>query len=758
EVEDTARSIIALCRDKGYRYRDIAVVSRAVENYEKAIEAVFKQYGIPHFLDRKKDIMSNPMVIFILSALEIIKSNWSYQPVFRYIKTGLTCLTRDEADLLENYVLSNGIRGGRWTRPEQWSFKPERSFPGENDEERSGKEAEYLEKINAYRAAVATPLANFHNALKASKKAEDACTALYDLLVANGLLQKVEELSEGFASAGNIAMANEYRQVWEAVMELLDQLVEVAGDLPVDVAGFTALLEAGLGEYGIGLVPASLDQVLVGSVERSKSHEIKALFVIGANDGVFPAAASEEGILSDDERNRLAAAGIELAKDSKSKAYEERLLVYTTLSTPSEELRVSWTASDMESRAMRPSRIISDLKRILPGIDVRSNIAGSRLAIDERELIAAPAPAFNELVAAVRRQQDGKTVNGREADPDVVHKEGNSERQDGTPEYRSEKLWAAAYKWFSGSDDWKAHTARIFSGLGQTGGISPVMRDKALKLYGNPMFSSVSRLETYSACPFSYFVQYGLKAQERNIFSWKPVDVGTFMHAVLEEFSAVLETEGVSWRDLDREWCEKRISMIVDALLEKMTGTVFTSSKRYLWLTSRLKNIITRAALLTAEHFKRSCFEPVSYEADFREGGRFPPITICLPSGETMRLTGRIDRIDKYEDGENTYLRIVDYKSGNKALKLADVYYGLQLQLLTYMDAVLGEMDTGGVLSNGALACGEMDTGGVLANGAPSGGEMDTGSVLPGGVLYFRLDDPIISGDRTLNEADIETA
>ncbi len=693
EVEDAAREIIALCRDRNYRYRDIAVTSRNMEGYEKVVRTVFHEHGIPFFIDNKKDIMSNPVVIFILSALEIIKSNWSYEPVFRYLKTGLTGLGREQTDMLENYVLANGIRGSRWDRPEAWDFRPDCGFSGSDAAER---EAEYLERINSCRMIVAEPLMNFHAAMKASRKPEDVCAALYDLMVSNGIKDKIEMLAEGFTTAGEISKANEYRQVWEAVMELLDQLVEVSENCPMDAGSFGKLLESGLEEYSVGLVPASLDQVLVGSVERSKSHEIKALFVLGLNDGVFPAAAMEEGILSDTERNRLSGAGMELAKDSRSRAYEERLLVYTTLTTSSDYLRLSWPAADMDGKAMRPSRIVSDIKRIFPDIMVRSNISGNAEGFNDKELIAAALPAFNGLIAAARKRHDGE-----QTDP----------------------VWEKVFSWFNGHEPWKGQTDRILSGLGHTGGISPVAREKAQKLYGNPLYSSVSRLETYSACPFSYFVQYGLKAGERSIFSWKPVDVGTFMHNVMEEFSKMLAAEGVSWRELERDWCYGKVSDIVDGMLDGMAGSVFNSSKRYTWLTSRLKNVITRSVMLTAEHFKRSNFDPYRYEADFREDGKFPPITIELPSGETMRLTGRIDRIDKYSDEEGTYLRIVDYKSGNKALKLVDVYYGLQLQLLTYMDAVLGEGDSG---------------------------------LLPGGVLYFRLDDPVIRGERTLTEEDIE--
>jgi len=698
EIEETAKKIIELTREKNYRFRDIAVVGRNIGEYEKIIKVVFRDYRIPFFMDIKRDIMNNPVVIFILSALEILDSNWTYESVFRYIKTGLTPLKREEADMLENYVLANGIRGGRWTQAEPWDFKPDIEFSDDSELTKEEKEKQYIENINLLRNTVAAPLKKFHTSARASKKSADICAAFYEFLEDNGLKGKIESIIANYETADEKETADEYRQAWEAVMALLDQVVEVFGNEPLDIATFKNLLEAGLPEYNIGLAPASVDQVLVGNVERSKNHEIKALFVLGVTDGVFPAAVTDDGILNDSDRNRLLNLGVELARDSKSKVFEERLLVYKTLTTPSEYLRLSWPASDMEGKARRPSRIISDLKRMFPGLKIIGNITGSADETDDAELIVSPLPAFNELVSVIRKLKEGKEVS---------------------------KLWSQVYKWFNEQEYWNRHLKRIFSGMENAFAVKELSPARARNLFGRQIYSSVSRLESYSACPFSYFVEYGLKARERSIFTWKPVDTGTFMHNVLEKFSGILTDKKISWRDIDKDWCCATVSEIIDEMLNEMKGSIFKSTRRYEWLTEKLKKAVIRAILLISEHFNRSEFEPYKYEADFGEKGAYPPITVELPDGGKMLLTGRIDRIDKLSSAEGDYLRIIDYKSGKKDLRLMDVYYGLQLQLLVYLSAVM---------------------------------EAEGENVLPGGVLYFTLEDPLVRGKRSFTEEDIEKA
>ncbi|HWQ71118.1 MAG TPA: helicase-exonuclease AddAB subunit AddB [Desulfitobacteriaceae bacterium] len=698
EIEAAARDIVRLCRDKGLRYRDIAVVVRNLADYQRQIEVIFADYEIPCFIDQKVEISNHPLVRLLLSMMDIFIENWSYEAVFRYLKTGLTGIEQGSIDQLENYVLACGIRGSRWTNGQDWTMSPG-FIPEEKDREAPGKG---LEEINRIKAAVCGPLLNFRRQTKGRRKAAEFCSALYDFLCELGVSASIEALIERFKNSGQLSLASEASQVWNIVMEVFDQTVEVMGKETFGLERFANILKIGLGEYKLGLIPAALDQVLVGSVDRSRSPEVKALYILGTNDGVFPAAAAEEGILSDLERAALNKAGLELAGDTRSKIFDEQYQVYRALTTGGSFLRLSWPIADHEGRTLRPSLLIARLRKLFPAITETSNILKPESAQAELELVSGKAPAFREMVAAFRRKAGGRDLR---------------------------PLWPEVYRWFAGREDWQLRCESVRAAFRYKNLSLPVSKTKITALYGDPAYSSVSRLEQFSSCPFAYFVRYGLGAKDRKIYRLNAPDVGTFMHAVLERFSAEVVRQNLSWRKLAREWSDSKVGEIIQEMLEKMQGSGLAASKRYTALTLRLKRVIARAVWLIAEHIRRSSFEPLGYELDFGDGGQLPPIIIELESGEKVRLTGRIDRVDASRTAEGTYLRIIDYKSGAKDFKLSDVFYGLQLQLLTYLDA-LGQN------------CG-LDV---------------TPPVLPGGILYFRLDDPMVKEQGKIREEEIELA
>ncbi|MGI6684081.1 MAG: helicase-exonuclease AddAB subunit AddB [Bacillota bacterium] len=712
EIEAVARDIIRLCRDQGMRYRDIALVVGNLSDYEQLIRVIFEEYEIPYFIDRKKDIINHPLVRMILSMLDIFIDNWSYEDVFSYLKTGFTNVDRKSIDILENYVLACGIRGSRWTNGQEWqmstSFLPE--------ERASEQEKKKLQEINRIRVETAEPLLNFRRKTKGRKTAREICTALYDFLCQIEVPERLDSLVDGFRKKGELSLANEYSQVWNIVMEVFDQTVEVMGEETFGLERFSHILKTGLEEYQVGMIPASLDQVLVGSVERSKSHEIKALYILGANDGVFPQAGMEEGILLDREREALNQVGVELASDTRTKAFDEQYLIYRALTIPKKYLCISWPIADQEGRALRSSMIISRLRKLFPRIketsDILGNFKSNTEAIDLNS-ITVKSSTFKQMISALRQKADGKEISN---------------------------LWPVVYQWFSRQEAWREKCLALKDGFLYRNLAEPVSKDKIPVLYGEPMYSSVSRLEKYTACPFAYYIQYGLGARERKIYRLTPPDVGTFMHQVIERFSRLMGEGEHSWRTIDREWCAGQVSLIIDEMLEKMHGGGLAGSKRYQALAVRMKRVMSRAVWLIAEHIRRSSFEPLGYEMDFSDEGKFPPIVIQLDDGEMVKLTGRIDRVDALRTEEGTYLRIVDYKSGNKDFKLSDLYYGLEIQLITYLDAIVNKG-----ASQGDVSSQDFSHSPNLPN-------------LPGGMLYFRIDDPIIRKKGKVSEEEIEKA
>jgi len=693
EVEAAASDIIRLCRDKGLRYRDIAVLVSNLEAYEGLIEAVFEEYGIPCFIDRKIDIIKHPLVRMLLSMLDIFNDNWSYEAVFGYLKTGLTGIETSRIDRLENYVLACGIRGNSWTNGQDWDMNPGPI----SDEGEAEDPGDLLKEINETRYEVVRPLLEFRRKTKGRKKAAEICAALYDFLCDTGVPERIENIVDMFRENGQLSLANEYSQVWNIIMEVFDQAVEVMGDETFGIERFSKILNIGFGEYKLGLIPPSLDQVLVGSADRSRSHEIKAMYILGANDGMFPAPMVSEGILTDYDRQSLNKLGVELAADTRSKAFEERFMVYRALTTAGGYLRVSWPIADNEGRSMRPSIIVSRLRKLFPAITETSDI--EKQAADETEMVTSRNPAFIRMTAALRRKADGRDIA---------------------------PVWSDVYRWFNKQKDWNNKCRSIRQAYLYTNNAEPVGRDKIRALYGEQVYSSVSRLEKYTACPFAYYVQYGLGAKERRVYGLSAPDVGTFLHKAIEKFSRCVSDCGISWREIDRKFCEEKASQIVDEMLENMKAAGFAASKRYTVLLTRLKRVVARAAWMIAEHIRCSSFNPVGFELEFGEGGEFPPVIIELDSGERVKLVGKIDRVDALETPEGTYLRIIDYKSGNKDFKLSDVFYGLQIQLITYMDALWNQDDGPGRF--------------------------------PGGILYFHQDDPVIKAAGRMTDEQLEQA
>ncbi len=697
EVEDTARDILRLSRECGFRFRDIAVAMRNPDSYSSIVKSVFARFGIPFFLDGKRDINGHPLIVFILSVLEIYSSNWSYEAVFRYAKTGLSSVDRDEMDILENYVLANGIRGNVWKRESDWDYPIEYH---DRKQEPSERELDLLARINAARRKLTAPLEAFRNKTKGGTNATSFCTALYDLLCETGAANRIGELSQMFADAGMLDRANEYRQVWNIVMDVFNQIAEVLGDETIGTERFADILAAGFAGHKMGLIPPSLDQVLVGSIERARSHDIKALYILGANEGVLPGNKGDDGLLSDKDRDSLSGLGLELAGNTKSRCLEERFMIYMALATPSRYLWLSCPAADRDGKALRPSRVISEIKRIMPEVNERSTVMVNPDCLPQP---SAPELVFDEMVSQLRRCYDGIRIH-----------EG----------------WKHIYRWFDCRPMWKDKCNAVLAGLDYTNQAGSLTGERAVRLFGKPVFTSVSRMESYASCPFSFYVKYGLKAKERKVFSFDPVDAGTFMHNIIDDFSRALVKNNVSWRNLDKAWCSNQVSKLVDRCLTAKGRHVLGSSKRYLYLSDRLKKTVEKALMLISRHIAMSSFEPSGYEVEFGENGRYPAISIELPSGGCIKMTGRIDRIDSMTNEDGTYLRIIDYKSGSRALKLGDVYYGLQLQLMTYLDAVLGI----------------------------EGEEDGTGGYLPAGVLYFKLDDPLVRCGRQSTKEDIERA
>lgn len=685
EVENVAKEILRFVRDKGYRFRDISVVCRNIDDYEKIATVIFNEYDIPFFLDKKIDILSNPLIVLILSSIEVMIRNWSYESVFKYLKSGLVNIDSNEIDILENYVLANGIKGFKWTN--------ELSISEEDNDE--------IDPIKVM-IKVREPLIKLHSRIRGNKSVKAICTAIYEFLIELDCFNRIEEWISEFDEYGMQSKVMEYQQVSEIVIDILDQAVDVIGEDLITINEFYKILNAGFQNREIGIIPVALDQVNIGGIGRIKGRNVKVLFIVGVNDGVLPAANKDEGILSDRDRDLLKENGIELSSSTRAKVFEEQYMVYTALTLASDYLMISYPMADFEGKSLRASIVIPRLKRIFPKLIEESDLFNLKEKSDKYSKVTAPIPTFNELILALRRNYENEDV---------------------------EDYWKDVYCWYKDKEEFYNKSGNILEGLKYSNDGEVVAREKLKKLYsikdGRLLFS-VSRLENYAECPFSYFIKYGLKARDRKVYEFSAPDLGSFMHEILDEFTNKVKRERISWSELNSERCRNIVSDLIEKKLIEDGNSILNSSKKYKYFTNRFKRVIAKSVSVLAEQMRKGQFEIFSNEFQFGNLRDGAPIKLELPSGEEVYLTGRIDRIDSLDLHGNTYIRVIDYKSGSKKFDLNELYYGLQIQLLVYLDAILKNSEY--ILHTQAM---------------------------PGAILYFKIDDPIIKSKSELQDEEI---
>ncbi len=723
EVEFVAREILRLVRDQGYRYRDITVETRELEPYALLLPLIFKDYRIPFFLDRKRPLSHHPLAELLRSAVEIALTSFSSEAVFRYLKTDLVPVDRETVDILENYVLAHGINGERWISRESWQYK--RRYLEREDsepEKKSGPEDE-IDRVarfcDAARKQALSHLRRFYLDLKPYRQegarhrpltAGVISRALYRLLLdldVPGSLEKWQGESE---SQGDLATALEHAGLWDKVMEILEQAGEILKDQDCDLKTFGLLLEAGLENVRIGVIPPSLDQVLVGSIDRSRQPECEIAFLIGALAGSFPKRHTEDGIFTDSEREHLEKGGLALAPGSKIRQLHEKYLTYIALTRPGSRLYISYPLGDEEGKALEPSHVVGTVRRVLGG---------------KPEILIPPIPPCCDLNYMVPGRVRGLTVQqlaGKGCVP-------------------VDPVLAEAYRWLV-EPSRRDSVSRVFGALSFKNRVAPLSREIVKDLYGKTLRTSVSGLEQFAACPFSHFAARGLKLKERDIYRLEPADAGTFLHEALKDFVSLVSAGSKGWDFLSKEDVRKTADLVTERLLPEVQNEIFMSSGRYSFVASILKDVAGRAAEALTEHRRRGKFIPVALESRFGFQGGVPPLRFFLTHGAEISLRGQIDRIDALFLGDHTYLRVIDYKSSRRVLDLTDVYSGLSLQLLTYLLVALESWPDIVRQAGRPLLERLKDLGGgafVLPGEPVARGR---GAIRPAGALYFTAADP----------------
>ena len=690
EVHQTALYIRHLIREQGMTYRDIAVVIGDLEGYASYVETEFGQLEIPCFLDRTRGIVLNPMIEYIKSALQLYIKDFSYDTVFHFLRSGMADISREEIDELENYVIRTGARGYR-TYSRLFTRRTE-ELQG-NAEGSEQAEEKTMERLNRIRQQFMDAVEILH--MGSQEKAGDYVSHLYDFLEQNQVQQKLLNYQQQFEKEGDLSRAREYAQIYRLVMDLLDQVYELLGEEEISRQEFADILEAGFGEITVGTIPQNVDRIVVGDMERTRLKQVKVLFFLGVNDGSIPKNASKGGIISDMDREFLIESGTEMAPSPRQQMYIQRLYLYLNMTKPSEQLYLSYAKVNSEGKGIRPSYLIDTVRKLFPAMSVEYPQNRSRL-----EQIEGRQEGARYLAEELREYVEGTLPE--------------EERQDFYLMYRAYEADAA------GRD---LLTRAAFRRYRESG----LSRIVARALYGQQLENSVSRLETYAACACRHFLQYGLSLQEREEFGFEVSDMGTVYHAVLENFAGKLAESNLTWWDFTEDFAAKAVKESVEAYAATYGETVLYSSARNEYAITRMSRILTRTVLTLQKHLKQGSFQPDDYELSFRFAEDLDSIHVDLSEDEKMHLQGRIDRIDVSEDAEHVYVKVIDYKSGNRKFDLAALYYGLQLQLVVYMNAAM-----------------EMESR-----------KHPDKEIVPAALLYYHIDDPTIETPVELTDEQI---
>ncbi|HNT35461.1 MAG TPA: PD-(D/E)XK nuclease family protein, partial [bacterium] len=654
-----------------------------LEVYSALIEAGFAVHGIPTFIDRRRPITYHPLVELVRSAVRIISRDWPSEEVFHYLKTDLIAvdpaahepqsnspespemLSREAVDELENYVLAHGIRGSRWRDDAPWDYRRQYSLGEQTsrDELEVEKEKVDVERINLHRACATAALKRFEQTVRNAindrlvsvRTITEALYALLeDLRVPQTLerwAQELESLATSPSSLKNTReLASEHRQVWNIIVELFDDLVETLGDKQYTLTDYADILEAGLGALSLGLTPPKVDQVVVGSADRSRQPDLRAAFVLSLTESDFPLVRSEDAIFTDDERSRLKSLGIPLMPSTGLQLQGEKYLGYIAFTRAREYLWLSYSAADLEGKKKIPSPFISQILRCFPKLSV------TRKEDDEQDLKL-------RITSAVRLAE---TLAGHLRP---------------SPKPQNSAFWIALYNEAVQVPEIRDKMRHVLSSLIYRNAPS-LNFDLVKEHFGDRLLGSVSALETYAACPFQHFSRYTLKLTPRDKFQIEPSDLGTLYHAALR--SVVSQIPGQKISTLTQQEIDDMLTKTVASLVVELKGEILLSSSRNQHITSAVNRILRNLLRALRQADELSAFVPLATEIEFGKSP-LPALRIDLGNSREMLLRGRIDRVDGAESETGLAARVLDYKMNAHKLELCDIMSGLDLQLIAYL-------------------------------------------------------------------------
>ena len=628
EIKGTAVQIRKLVREDKYCYGDFAVVLGNME-YQEHVNRIFTRFEIPVFIDEKRSALTHPFVEFLRAFLKMIEEDFSYETVFRYLRSGFSGITTAETDVLENYCLALGIRGFK-----KYSEKWIRFSKNQTDEE--------LTALNRIRERFYYSVKDAAIILKdRNENIFKKCSSLYEFLEKLEVEKQLKIKEEEFLTVGDGVTAKEYHQIFRVIMELLEKYVELLGEEKVSLEEFSELLDAGFAEVKVGVIPPGSDRVVVGDMERTRLKDVKVLFLLGANEGNIPKSLTGGGILSQMEREFLEEQNASLAPTAKEQVYLQKFYIYYVLTKASEKLYLSYSSTDFHGAALRPSYLRDVFCKLFPKLEVEL------YSEDTFDTLETTAQGLDYLTSKL------------------------------TAEEKEEEELRQLMLWYEYSPEFQEHFEKMWKQLIKGDAQTTIGAAVAKAMYGEGNIYSVTRLEKYAACAYAHFLQYGLRLKEREIYEFAAVDMGNLLHSAVELFARKVDKGPYDWFGLDGEIRERLSEECVEEVITDYRNTLLFDSSRNEYMIARMQRLVKRAVWALTEQIKQGVFVPEKLEVPFylKEGG--------------VSLHGRIDRIDTYEEEDKVYVRVMDYKSGMAGFDLTALYNGLQLQLAVYLNAAV---------------------------------------------------------------------
>jgi helicase-exonuclease AddAB, AddB subunit len=699
----------------GMRYRDIAIITSALSEYENIFIKQFDLTEMPYFIDNKRSIIGNPAVELIRSALEIVKNSFSYESVFRYLKTGISTIKLEEVDILENYVIAMGIRGKkRWN--EEWLKIPYRN------------KTLNMDIINDIRSRFIEEIMPFYTICKDNNSSvKDKTIAVVLLLEAVLAKEQLNYFAEKFNLSKEFSLAKEYEQSYALIMELFDRIVSLMGDDIITVKDYGEILDSGFEEIKVGVVPSYVDQIIIGDIERTRLSDIKVLFFVGVNDIFIPKTANIQGVFTENEKSRLEKEGIELSPGNKKGIFIQKFYQYLLLTKPSEKLYISFTKSMNDGSAGHMAYLVNDLRNMYTKLSVK-NYEVSKNGNYMLNGVVSEKTAFSVLIDLFENlrkigiDKDYKDSFNLDEQSTGINTDNNISKMN-LLSYVS-----ALYIYFLSNDKYKARLYKLENAMFYKNCDNGISAAVAKVLYGQTPTGSVTRLEKYAACAYAHFLSYGLELSERAEYEFASLDIGNIFHESIDLVFKEFKNRNYDWNTIDDTKRAVLVSECVNKVMEDYNNKILKSSSRNEYIARKLEIITNRTIWALYEQIKRGDFEPRGFEIGFSVADAMEASAIMISEDERMNLRGRIDRLDIYEEEEAVYVKVIDYKSGNTEFDLTLLYYGIQLQLAVYMEAAI-EITQKSYTDK---------------------------KIIPAGIFYYNIDNPLVDRNAEMTKEKID--